>query len=42
MKLSLTNLKFTKEDTTYKDIEQEDNTGFNFDIRDTERKKLKI
>ncbi|CAD8182181.1 unnamed protein product [Paramecium pentaurelia] len=42
MKLHLDNLKFQRDNTTYKDIEQEESNGFNFDIRDTDRKKLKI
>lgn len=43
MKLSLGNLKLgQREEPSYKDIEEEDKEGFNFDIRDTDRKKLKI
>lgn len=42
MKLHFDNLKLQRDDTTYKDIEYEDSNGYNFDIRDTDRKKLKI
>lgn len=43
MKLALGNLKLAvREETTYQDIEEEESNGFNFDIRDTDRKKLKI
>ncbi|CAK63622.1 unnamed protein product (macronuclear) [Paramecium tetraurelia] len=42
MKLPLASLKLQRDDTTYQDIEEEDSNGFNFDIRDTDRKKLKI
>lgn len=44
MKLSLGQLKLplNRDETTYSDIEHEDSNGFNFDIRDTDRKKLKI
>ena len=43
MRLSLGKLRFDqREEATYQDIEDEDRSGFNFDIRDTDRKKLKI
>jgi hypothetical protein len=34
--------RMQQSETTYQDIEEEDRSGFNFDIRDTDRKKLKM
>ena len=43
MRLSLGKLGLDqREEATYQDIEEEERTGYNFDIRDTDRKKLKI
>jgi hypothetical protein len=41
MKLPLGKLN-QREEATYQDIANEESSGFNFDIRDTDRKKLKI